>query len=461
MTRASIRLRLTAWYGGLLTATIAALGFAASTLMAQSLLKRVDAMLDFEFAEAAERLDSGRPPEGLADAPAAFHETYLLRILGPGGEPLAESPGLEGRPLPVPPGLRAGDPPAHASVALGGRGRFRAAAGAVGSGAGLRIVQIATPLAPYEQELAELRDVLWAILPAGLAAATIGGYWLAGRALAPVDRMTEAARRISAANLGERLAVANAGDELGRLAETLNAKLDRIDREFAATRRFTADAAHELRTPLASIRTEAEACLIAPRSLDDYEETLRSIVEEAERLSRLADRLLALSSEDSRASLPRRWTRLDEAVQEAVDHAAPAADRAGIAIRIDGLPRVEVQGDRDLLRQVFDNLLDNAIKYTPAGGVVTVRGRRDGDRAIVEIDDTGVGIPADAIPRIFDRFYRADPSRNRRTGGTGLGLSIAKAVVERHGGAVEATSEPGRGSTFRVLLPASPTSARD
>jgi heavy metal sensor kinase len=316
-----------------------------------------------------------------------------------------------------------------------------------------RVVQIATPLKSYEQDLAALRGVLWTILPAGLAFSTLGGYWLAGRTLAPVGWMTEAARRISAANLGERIEVVHEDDELGRLATTLNAMLDRIDRAFVAARRFTADAAHELKTPLASLRAEAEVALILPRSSDDYRDALRSVVEEAERLSRLAERLLILSAEDAGVELPRRSFRLDEVVREAAEHALEAADRAGLMLELQELPESVVAGDRDLIRQVFDNLLENALKYTPAGGAVRVRGRHDEGRAVVEVIDTGLGIPPGAIQRVFDRFYRVDVSRSRRTGGTGLGLSIVRAVVERHGGTADAESIPGRGSTFRVSLP--------
>ncbi|WP_165244921.1 ATP-binding protein [Paludisphaera soli] len=452
MPRASLRVRLTAWHAVLLMATISALGAAVFMLTSRSLLRRVDAMLDFEFEEAAERLAAGLPVDALVDSPA-FHQAYFLRILDAGGRIEAESPGLAGVRLPAP---RVGveeAPEGHADAELGAIGRYRVVTGAVGRGEGRRIVQIATPLRAYEADLAALRGVLWAILPAGLAASTLGGYWLAGRALAPVGRMTEAARRISAANLGERLEVAVEGDELGRLATTLNAMLDRIDRAFVAARRFTADAAHELRTPLASLRAEAEVALIVPRSPDDYREALRSVVEEADRLGRLADRLLLLASEDSGASLPRRAFRIDEAAREAAGRAADSAARAGLALRVEDLPVAAVDGVRDLFGQAFDNLIENAVKYTPAGGVVTLRGRREAGLAVVEVIDTGVGIPADALGRVFDRFYRVDASRSRRTGGTGLGLSIARAVIERHGGTIEAASEPGRGSTFRVSMP--------
>lgn len=454
MPTASIRVRLTAWYGAVLMVTVVGLGAATYLMLARSLRERVDATLDFEFEEARERLDAGHRPVELAGAPAAFHESFLLRVLGPGGRVLAESPRLAGLPLAVPPAGSGAGPAAHFDARLGPIGPCRVVSGRVGSGPERRTVLIATSLDAYLGELEELRGALLTILPAGLAAAMLGGYWLAGRSLAPVGRMTEAARRISAENLGERIAPAGPGDELGRLAETLNAMLDRIDLAFGATRRFTADAAHELRTPLATIRTEAEVALLATRDPEAYREALRSVVEEAERLSRLADRLLLLSREDAGVALTRRPVRLDEAVRQAADAAAVVARGAGVSLRIGPLCPARVAGDPDLIRQVLDNLVGNAVEYTPAGGEVVVSARRADGRVVLEVRDTGVGIPGDALPRIFDRFYRVDESRSRRTGGTGLGLSIAKAAVERHGGTIEVASVPGLGSTFRVAFPA-------
>ncbi len=459
MIRTSIRARLTLWYGGVLMLTLLGLGVAVCLLMARASLARVDASLDFEFREAAEALAGGRPAAELASGPAAFHEAYLLRVEAGPDQVLAESPRLAGHSLPrAPDGPTGTGAVQHASLELGPLGACRLVSGRVGTPTGPCVLRIATSMSPWQAEQAELRRVLWAILPLGLLAATAGGYGLASSSLAPIGRMTEAARQITAESLDRRLVVGHPGDELGRLATTLNAMLDRIDRGFAAARRFTADAAHELRTPVATIRTEAEVCLLKARTPEEYAETLRSVVEEAGRLGRLADRLLTLSREDAGATGGPRPVRLDRLVGTSVAAARDAAQAAGIALDLEGdaLDPMVVMGDAEALRQVFDNLLDNAVQYTTPGGGVRVRGGIDGPWAVVEILDTGVGIAPEVLPRIFDRFFRADPSRCRRTGGAGLGLSIVRAVVERHDGQVEVESRPGVGTRFRVRLPAAP-----
>lgn len=458
--RTSIRARLTLWYGAVLVLTLLGLGVAVCLLMARASLARLDASLDFEFREAAEALASGRPAVELASGPAAFHEAYLLRVEEPRGGVLAQSAGLVGQPLPPAPApvlSGAVNALSHLSLDLGPLGPCRLVSGrAASAAAGPCVLRIATSLGPWQAEQAELRRVLWMILPLGLLAATVGGYGLASSSLAPIGRMTEAARHINAENLGERLAVGHPGDELGRLATTLNAMLDRIDRGFAAARQFTADAAHELRTPVATIRAEAEVCLLADRTPAQYEQTLRSVVEEASRLGRLADRLLLLSREDAGAAVGYRPVRLDAVVREAVDAVSDRALTAGITLdRADLAPgSMLVSGDAEALRQVFDNLLDNAVQYTPRDGRVQVRLAAQGDSCVVEVRDTGIGIAPEDLPRIFDRFVRVDASRSRHTGGAGLGLSIVRAVVERHGGTVSVESQPGAGSTFRVRLPA-------
>jgi heavy metal sensor kinase len=456
MPRATIRARLTIWYGLVMVLTLVGLGSAVYMQVARSSLDRVDAMLDFEFREAVERLVDSEPAWALAAGPATFHESYLLRVEDRRGRVVAESTRLGGHRLPAPAeGDQAGTG-GHVSARIGPLGLCRIVSGTTTAPDGELIVTIATPLDAWEAELAELRWALLAILPAGLLAATCGGYWLAASALAPIARIAEAARRVSAENLGERLLAPNPEDELGKLAATLNAMLDRIDRGFAAARRFTADAAHELRTPVASIRAEAEVALLAPRTAEEYQLALGSIVEESARLARLSDRLLTLSREDAGAVSDRSPVRLDLLVRQAIADAEERARGSGLSLRLEVPPEVVVQGDADGLRQVLDNLLHNALKYTPPGGTIDLRVRSAPAGAVVEVADSGEGISPEILPRVFDRFFCADPSRSRRTGGAGLGLSIARAVVERHGGAIEAESRRGVGSVFRVVLPARP-----
>jgi signal transduction histidine kinase len=202
------------------------------------------------------------------------------------------------------------------------------------------------------------------------------------------------------------------------------------------------------------MRTEVEVSLRAERSSEQYRRVLASVLEEVERLTKLADDLLLLSREDAKAIGPEfERLRLDLLVQEVAGHVRALAEESGISMAVSNMPPATVFGDADALRQVFFNLLDNAVKYTPQGGSVTICGLLNAGEVGVEISDTGIGIPLDSVPRVFDRFYRVDKSRSRELGGTGLGLSIAKALVERHRGRIEVESTVGKGSTFRVYLP--------
>lgn len=443
---------MTAWFGTVLALILVGLGLAVYLAMDHALLERIDASLTFEYEETAEKIQSGRlAARGLDALAEVFRETYLLRLDDPEGRLRLQSPALAGSKLPpVPPE----DRPHFATVRLPRLGPHRLLAGRVVGPKGVWGLRIASSLKAHDRELAELKATLWTILPAGLVLAIAAGYALAGRSLAPVHRMTEAARKISARNLHDRLQVVNPDDELGRLAATLNAMLDRLDQTFAAMRRFTADAAHELRTPITTLRAEAEVALRSTRSAAMLIKVLESVVEEADRLGRLADRLLRLSREDAGlANDDLRPIRLDTILNHAVHRARAAAERAGLTIQLDQLPAAMVQADPDRLREVFDNLLDNAIKYNRPGGSVQVTGRADDGRALIAVSDTGIGIPTESQAHIFDRFYRADPSRSRRTGGFGLGLSIARAAVERLGGQIMLESNPSQGSTFRVVLP--------
>ena len=243
-----------------------------------------------------------------------------------------------------------------------------------------------------------------------LAGALGGGYVLARKALAPVDRLVAMAQEITSTRLDRRLDVANPGDELGRLASTLNDMIARLERSFDEIRRFTADAAHELRTPLASMRTEIEVALRSTRSAERDEHILESLLEEIERLTRLVAQLLYLCRED--AGLPasqRLPVRLDELVRDVANHLQVLAREKGLTLEVAGLPAIVVHGDADRLRQLFWNVLDNAVTYTSSGGAISVWGDQAGNRAHIVVADSGIGIPAPHLSRVFDRFYRVDP----------------------------------------------------
>jgi heavy metal sensor kinase len=265
--------------------------------------------------------------------------------------------------------------------------------------------------------------------------------------------MTHTATQISAERLNQRIDVDNPDDELGALAQTLNQMIERLERSFTEMQRFTADAAHELRTPLAVIRNEAEVALRSTRTTEEYSRVLENLLEETNRLSSLADQLLFLCRQDAGLQLPKREkVAMDSLLKEVVANMALVAEAKGIDLSLEGECGCDIAADGGQLRRVFYNLLDNAIKYTEPGGKVTVATRTVNGCITVEVRDTGIGIPQEQLPRIFDRFYRVDPARAGENNGTGLGLSICQSVVRAIGGTITATSTEGRGSVFEVRL---------
>lgn len=316
------------------------------------------------------------------------------------------------------------------------------------------VVQAVVSLAPNDMALGELLTVLLTTGPLALAGALGGGYLLARKALAPVGRMAATAAEITASRLDRRLAASNPDDELGQLARTLNDMIERLERSFSEVRRFTADAAHELRTPLSMMRTAAEVALRSPRSPEQDGRVLEDLSEEIERLTRLVSQLLFLCREDvGLPTGPREAVRLDEVVREVAGHMQVMAEEKAVSLDVAcGRPRL-VQGDRDRLRQLLFNLLDNAIKYTPSGGKVSVRDVSSNGTAGIAVSDTGIGIPAEHLPHVFERFYRVDPARGTE-GGTGLGLAICRSITEAHHGRLVIESEAGRGTSITLSLPA-------
>jgi heavy metal sensor kinase len=304
-----------------------------------------------------------------------------------------------------------------------------------------------------------LHRFAWLLLfsaPIVMAASVAAGHWMAGRALSPVLAITTAARSIDTNDLSRRIAVPSGHDELQFLAETLNGMLQRIESGFARTTQFVANASHELRTPLAVIRATAEVALLRPASAESDREALHRILKESEKNSALLEDLLSLARADSGAAVIRsKRVDLSAVVRMTCDGFAPLARQRKIALRFDsGRKPSWVAADAGHLKRLLLILLDNATRYTPAGGWIDVSlGASDPLRASFEVRDSGIGISSEDLPHIFERFYRADPARNREEGGSGLGLAIAEWIVQAHRGSIQVESTPGAGSTFRVVLP--------
>ncbi len=283
-----------------------------------------------------------------------------------------------------------------------------------------------------------------------------GGYWLARKALSPVDRMAATAAEITATQLDRRLPETEANDELGYLAQTFNAMIARLQRSFDEVRRFTADAAHELRTPLAAMRTEAEVALRSPRAAERDARVFESLLEEIERLTRLVSHLLFLCREETGVAPNVFCTvRLDSLVRDVSEHMEVAAREKGLALVVDLEHACEVQGEPDRLRQLVFNLLDNAIKYTPSGGTVAVgcEPSTSTGQVRVVVSDTGIGISNDHLPHVFERFYRVDSSRSSEIEGNGLGLAICLSIAESHAGTLSIESTFGKRTRVTLALP--------
>jgi heavy metal sensor kinase len=296
-------------------------------------------------------------------------------------------------------------------------------------------------------------ETLAIMVPMGLGLALVGGAWLAHSALRPVRTMSRAARRISAQDLTRRLPLRGTDDELDYLAETLNAMFGRLETAFTHVRRFAVDAAHELRTPLTVLKGGIEVALRADRTPPEYREVLRSSLEEVEQLIALAENLLLLSRLRMEMVLPRHTIELETLLMDVVDTGARLANGRGVIVRLGPVEPLVVNGDHLTLRRALVNLVENAIKYTPAGGTVELSLGRDGAHAVVAVTDTGVGMnPADA-ERIFEPFVRLDAARTGEAGGAGLGLSIVHSIVVAHDGQLSVQTAPGVGSTFAMRLP--------
>jgi heavy metal sensor kinase len=455
--RLAIRWRLTLWNTLALAVMLACFAALVYGLLRHALYEQTDRALQagFRLLRGDSRVETAAGERLLYWIEEyKEHQNLFCVVYAADGTLHARTEGLAAVSVPPPPAAGSADGWVY-DERLPGIGRQRVMAQRMRLGGRDFIVMLLAPLEAVDRELDLVRGVL---LAAGLVTVLLSGglaYALARKALAPVDQLRRAADAVTADRLDRRLAVTGPDDELGRLTRTINGMLARLERSFAEIRRFTADASHELRTPLTVLRTEVEVALSRPTSAAGVQQLLGNILEELVRMSRLTDQLLTLSRRDAGVDhFTLAPVDLCVLVSGVVEALRPLAESRCVELRLDGSP-VQVAGDEGRLRQVFINLLDNALKYTPVGGTVTVGVRRVDQSGVVTVADTGIGIAPEHLPHVFDRFYRVDKARTRAEGGTGLGLSIAQSIVLAHGGRIEMTSEVGRGTVGTVVLPQS------
>ncbi len=458
----SVRLRLTLWY--VLVFGLLLIGFSIFiyTLLSKSLYGRVDQSLSnaaqtttTEFVTEIAEFQGGVAGAVETLKELQFPNMYLAIFAD---NQLLASNYPENQRFIFPhhffPATKSSNKTTFHTVAGFGEAGARLAIVPLSVGGNDYFVAVLEPLQDMVEQLEAIKRIFYIGLPVTLLIAGIGGFLLARKSLSPVVEMSEQAKRISARNLQERLTVSNSKDELGRLAEVFNGLLSRLDGSFEKMREFMADASHELRTPLSIIRGEAEIAISQDRGAIEYKETLSIIHDEARRLSRIVDDMLVLARADAgQQALRLQDVYLNDLIEEACKAMQVLAMSKAVVLTHDISEDVIFQGDEDLLRRLVMNLLDNAIKYTPMDGSVSVRLVCQAAEVKIIVEDTGIGIPSESIPNVFERFFRADEARTRTEGGSGLGLAIAKWVAVAHKGSIDLTSSPGQGSKFIVTLP--------
>ncbi|GIV54796.1 MAG: two-component sensor histidine kinase [Candidatus Kapaibacterium sp.] len=493
LRRLPLRWRLTLWYAALVTVALGAFGGALYRTVSESLSKNLDASLSravtsLDYIVKQKQQESRRPlrsprrrrnallpfeaapprdslqRDTATDEPdvvwMAIYEhillntrTFAIQIADTAGTLLWHSSATRDtfptfavltRDEQLPPPY-----PLLKTIVIGGE-HYRVAA--VRSGQ-VEIV-VGYPLTEIEQTLAELFFALKIGLPLVFVVAVLGGYWLARYSLRQVEVLTNAAQDISARHLNVRLPMPPVNDEIARLTATLNDMIARLEQSFQQIQQFTSDASHELRTPLAILIGELELALRRPHRAEEYQAVLSSALEEVVRLSKVVDGLLELSrAESGQVAIERELVNLSQLVLDVCEDFSLLAEEHGLELRVEVQPFIQLIGDRTRLRQVLINLLDNAVKYTPRGGIIRVHLWLEQVQVHLAISDNGIGIPAEDLPHIFDRFYRVDKARSRKIGGSGLGLAIVRWIIEAHGGTIWVESTEGSGTTIHIRLP--------
>jgi heavy metal sensor kinase len=468
----SVRVRLMLWYMSILVLVLVGFSGVLYVMVARSLYADLDddlrLSLETVTVKLVRELGENKPERQAAlDAINELSTREAAAVFNSSGTLIAEQP-AQGN---IHARLPAGDSIPGGDIHLETESQ-RVGGADVGRRVAAQRVYVAAQDAPYVLVISEsfdsvtdgigtIRDMLYITVPGALLISGLGGWFLARRSLASVVAMSERARRISAESLEQRLPVGNPRDELGRLASSFNELLARLDESFSHQRRFMADASHELRTPLSVMRTATDVTLEREgRAEGEYRDALKIIDEQVRRLTRIVEDMFTLA----RADVGRQGLRpcdfyLDELAMEAARAAGVLASRKGVEITVAPSSEVLFNGDEGLLRQMLLNLLDNAVKHTPAGGSVHVELALRNGHCTITVSDTGLGIPAEAQPHIFERFYRVDKARSRDeavhggSSGAGLGLSIARRIAETHGGCLELRCSGEVGSTFVASLP--------
>lgn len=465
-----IRIRLTAWYMVLVAVTLAAFGGFVYLNLARSLYAEVDrglrtlaqeaargidnenGSLRFQNADATSSTASGTSTASTAlAAPSGSRQPgngIIMRLLDEAGN-TADGIG-DYAAIPLPERLRTGfstvrisEEPWRVYTILIKPAWLRSTCA----------LQVARPLNAVDETLERVAGILVLGIPLVLLVAALGGVFISGRALGPIDRVTWLARGIGAEDLSRRLNLSLPDDEVGRLARTFDSMLARLEAAFEREKQFTQDAAHELRTPLTIMKGTIDVALSRPREARDYRAALAEVGTQADRLIHLAESLLVLArAESAKPDLNLEPLDLAVLINGLVEEVQPLAEARGVTVRYSGPRTLPLRGDQDRLLRLFLNLLDNAIKHTPEGGNVTIEATPGGGVVEVAVKDTGPGIPPEHLPHIFERFYRVDKARSRSEGGVGLGLAIAKHIAQLHGGDIRVASTPGVGSVFTVSL---------
>jgi heavy metal sensor kinase len=464
----SVRARLTLWYVSVLALVLVAFSFGVYALLSNALYSRVDdnlrSVVDITIKSLSNDIEEGQTVQNAAQSTVSelFNPQQAIAIFDASGKLLAENtsgekfharlPNINSIPdnelylYTVP---ESDDDDQRVAVR-----RVRVSAQNIPY-----IILVNQPLEAIEGELDSLRRILYYTVPIALLMAGLGGWFLARKSLAPVVSMAESARRIGSENLDLQLPVANPRDELGTLATAFNELLARLNAAFKQQRQFMADASHELRTPLSVMHTAAGVTLKQPhRDESEYREAIEMLNEQTRRLSRIVKDMFILARADAgRYPLTKATLYLDDLLEEVANAGSLLASDKNITVEVESSLEASYYGDEDLLRQMILNLVDNAIKYTPSGTAIKLSLAQQHNDYLISVSDNGPGIPDEAKPRIFERFYRVDKARSRFVetdgGGAGLGLAISRWIAEAHEGSLQLSSSDSSGTEFLIKLP--------